>query len=150
MTGSQAVASCTPRMVLDRYHRAMLDKSADDLADLYAEDAVHEFPFSAPGFPAQFAGREAVRAGYRAAWGASPLRVVEIRDVVVHASDDPRTVIAGHVVVVQSAGGGRAAVPGLLIIDVDGGLITRVSDYMDALALARVARVARVAGAPGA
>ncbi|WP_326734988.1 nuclear transport factor 2 family protein [Streptomyces sp. NBC_01022] len=142
MTGSQAVASRTPRAVLDRYHRAMLDKSADDLADLYAVDAVHEFPFSAPGFPAHYAGREAVRGGYRAAWGASPFQVVEIRDVVVHVSDDPGTVIAGHVVVVRSAGGGRAAVPGLLIIDVSDGLITRVRDYMDALAVARAAGVA--------
>ncbi|MFD8692034.1 nuclear transport factor 2 family protein [Streptomyces sp. NPDC059651] len=141
MTNSQAGASRAPRMVLDRYHRAMLDKSADDLADLYAVDAEHEFPFSAPGFPARFAGREAVRAGYRAAWGASPLRVKEIKDVVVHVSDDPRTVIAGHVVVVQTAAGDRAAVPGLLIIDVHDGLITRVRDYMDALAVARVAGV---------
>ncbi len=37
--------------VVERYHRAMYDKSADDLADLYTEDAVHEFPFSVPGLP---------------------------------------------------------------------------------------------------
>lgn len=144
MEGSPGVDSRTPRAVLDRYHRAMLDKSADDLADLYAVDAVHEFPFSAPQFPARFAGREAVRSGYRAAWGASSFQVVEIRDVVVHASQDPGTVIAEHVVVVRSAGGDHATVPGLLIIDVSDGLITRVRDYMDALA------VARAAGASGA
>ncbi|MFJ1901958.1 nuclear transport factor 2 family protein [Streptomyces sp. NPDC088115] len=139
MATSQRPAPPVARTVLDRYHQAMRDKSADGLADLYAVDAVHEFPFSAPGFPERFEGREEVRAGYRAAWGASPLRVVEVTDVVVHAATGPDMVIAGHVVVVESAGGERARVPGLLIIEVSEGLITRVHDYMDAPAVARAA-----------
>ncbi|MFF3261814.1 nuclear transport factor 2 family protein [Streptomyces sp. NPDC002932] len=144
MTASQAPGSPALHPVLDRYHQAMKDKSADGLADLYAVDAVHEFPFSAPGFPERFEGREEVRAGYRAAWGASPFRVVEITDVVVHGATEPGTVIAGHVVVVEFAGGERARVPGLLIIEVSDGLITRVRDYMDAPAVARA--VASAAG----
>uniref|UniRef100_A0AAU2W0M4 Nuclear transport factor 2 family protein n=1 Tax=Streptomyces sp. NBC_00008 TaxID=2903610 RepID=A0AAU2W0M4_9ACTN len=147
MATSQPAAPPHARTVLNRYHQAMRDKSADDLADLYAPDAVHEFPFSAPGFPERFEGREEVRAGYRAAWGASPLRVVDITDVVVHGAIDPGTVIAGHVVVVESAGGERARVPGLLIIEVRDGLIIRVRDYMDAPAVARAA-AASVAGRP--
>ncbi|MEV0580545.1 nuclear transport factor 2 family protein [Streptomyces sp. NPDC050392] len=125
MTDSRGLTSRTPRTVLGCYHRAMLDKSADDLADLYAVDALHEFPFSAPGFPARFTGREEVRAGYRAAWGASPLQVVEIADVAVRPAADPGTVVAEHVVVVRSAEGDGFAVPGLLIIEVRDGLITR-------------------------
>lgn len=139
MATSQPAAPPVARTMLNRYHQAMRDKSADGLADLYAMDAVHEFPFSAPGFPERFEGREEVRAGYRAAWGASPFRVVGITDVVVHGAADPGTVIAGHVVVVESADGERARVPGLLIIEVSGGLITRVRDYMDAPAVARAA-----------
>ncbi|MFF1923217.1 nuclear transport factor 2 family protein [Streptomyces sp. NPDC058221] len=146
MKASHASVSPGPRSVLDRYHQAMKDKSADDLADLYTVDAVHEFPFAAPGFPSHFAGREEVRSGYRAAWGASPLQVVDIRDVVVHGDTDHGTVVAGHVVVVESAGGVRALVPGLLIIDVRDGLITRVRDYMDAQAVARAG--ASIAGEP--
>ncbi|MGP3922345.1 hypothetical protein [Streptomyces sp. 8N616] len=60
-------ADLSPRDVLARYHRAMLDKSADNLADLYAANAVHEFPFLFPGMPDRYQGREEVRAGYRAA-----------------------------------------------------------------------------------
>ncbi|MEU2780190.1 hypothetical protein ABZ646_47280, partial [Streptomyces sp. NPDC007162] len=63
-------ANLGPREVLARYQRAMLDKSADDLADLYAVDAMHEFPFLFPGMPERYQGREEVRAGYRAAWDA--------------------------------------------------------------------------------
>jgi len=110
----------------------MLDKSPDDLADLYALDAVHEFPFSSPGFPPSFEGREAVRAGYRAAWGASPARVEEVRRVAAHETADPEVIVAEHVVVGTLPAKGTAfTVPGLLILHVRDGLIVRVRDYMD-------------------
>ncbi|MFE3905123.1 nuclear transport factor 2 family protein [Streptomyces sp. NPDC059153] len=127
----------TPREVLSRYHQAMLDKSADDLADLYAEDAVHEFPFSSPGFRSRYEGREEVRAGYRAAWGASPVRVEAIEAMEIHETADPEVVIGEHVVVgALPAGSGTFTVPGVLIVRVHDGLITRVRDYMDGLAVA--------------
>ncbi|WP_123468142.1 hypothetical protein [Streptomyces sp. CEV 2-1] len=62
-----------------------------------------------------------------------------IRDVVVHGGTEPGTVIAEHVVEMESAGGGRARISGLLIIDVGDGLITRVRDCMDGLGVARAA-----------
>src|SRR5262245_59464302 len=91
-------AGLGPREVLARYRRAMLDKSADDLADLYAVDAVHEFPFLSPGMPARYNGREEVRAGYKAAWGASPARPERIREVAVHESTDPEVITVEQVV----------------------------------------------------
>ncbi|KPI10495.1 protein of unknown function DUF1486 [Actinobacteria bacterium OK074] len=128
----------TPRTVLTRFHQAMRDKSADDLADLYAVDAVHEFPFSTPNFPPRFEGREAVRAGYRAAWGASPVRVADIADVTVHETADPAVIVAEQVVVGElPSREGTFTVPGLLVLRVEGGLITRCRDYMDGLGVAR-------------
>ncbi|MDQ0681224.1 putative Zn-dependent protease with MMP-like domain [Streptomyces achromogenes] len=47
-------ADLGPREVLARYQQAMLDKCADDLADRYAVDAVHEFPFFFPGMPERY------------------------------------------------------------------------------------------------
>jgi len=118
--------------VLSRYYQAMLDKSADDLADLYAVDAVHEFPFTSPGFPQCYEGREAVRTGYRAAWGASPADVEEIRRIAAYETADPEVIVAEHVVVgTLPAARATFTVPGLLILHVRGGLITRVRDYMD-------------------
>jgi len=123
--------------VLACYYQAMLDKSADDLADLYAVDAMHEFPFASPGFPPCFEGREAVRAGYRAAWGASPVKVEEIRKVAAYETADPEVIIAEHVVVgTLPTRRTTFTVPGLLIIHVRSGLITRVRDYMDGLGVA--------------
>ncbi|MER6059832.1 nuclear transport factor 2 family protein [Streptomyces sp. NPDC001792] len=127
----------TPRDVLARYYRAMLDKSADDLADLYAVDAVHEFPFTSPGFPPRFEGREAVRAGYRAAWGAGPARVEEIEQIAIHDTADPEVIIAEQVVRGSlPATGASFSVPGLLVLRVRDGLLTRVRDYMDSAGVA--------------
>ncbi|MCX5344934.1 nuclear transport factor 2 family protein [Streptomyces atratus] len=135
MSGLQKTSARTPREVLVRYHQAMLDKSADDLADLYAADAVHEFPFTSPGFPSRYEGREEVRAGYRAAWGASPVRVEAIEDMEVHETADPEVIIGEHAVV-GALPIGTFTVPGVLIVRVHDGLITRVRDYMDGLAVA--------------
>ncbi|HEY9327506.1 MAG TPA: nuclear transport factor 2 family protein [Streptomyces sp.] len=132
MSHLAAPTARTPHEVLTCYYQAMLDKSADDLADLYTIDAVHEFPFTSPGFPPRFEGREAVRAGYRAAWGASSAKVQEVRRIAAHETDDPEVIIAEHVVV--GALPPRATtftVPGLLILHVRNGLIVRVRDYMD-------------------
>ncbi|MEV7930113.1 nuclear transport factor 2 family protein [Kitasatospora sp. NPDC088779] len=126
-----------PREVLARYQRAMLDKSADDLADLYTVDAVHEFPFLSPGMPARYEGREEVRAGYRAAWGASPAQPQEIREVAVHESTDPEVITVEQVVTGTVTTTGRTfSIPGLLVIRVRNGRIVHVRDYMDGLGVA--------------
>ncbi|MEH0450134.1 MULTISPECIES: nuclear transport factor 2 family protein [unclassified Streptomyces] len=114
----------------------MLDKSPDDLADLYTIDAVHEFPFSSPGFPPSFEGREAVRAGYRAAWGASPVQVAEVRRVAAYETADSEVIVAEHVVVGTLPTKATFTIPGLLILHVRNGLIMRVRDYMDGLGVA--------------
>jgi uncharacterized protein len=128
----QQPAVRTPREVLTCYYQAMLDKSPDELADLYATDAVHEFPFTSPGFPSRFEGREAVRAGYRAAWGAGPAQVQEVRRVAAYETADPEVIIAEHVVRgTLTTKATTFTVPGLLILHVRDGLITWVRDYMD-------------------
>ncbi|MEV7778084.1 nuclear transport factor 2 family protein [Kitasatospora sp. NPDC088351] len=126
-----------PREILARYQRAMLDKSADDLADLYAVDAVHEFPFLSPGMPARYQGSEEVRAGYRAAWGASPAQPREIREVAVHESTDPEVITVEQVVTGTVATTGQTfSIPGLLVLRVRNGRIVHVRDYMDGLGVA--------------
>jgi ketosteroid isomerase-like protein len=127
--------------ILTRYHQAMYDGSADDLADLYAADAVHEFPMRFPSFPARFEGREAIRAGYTAAWGASPARLEEIRDVVVHDTTDPQVIVVEQVVAGTMTTTGRSfAAAGLLVMRVRDGELVHVRDYLDATAIIDAAR----------
>ncbi|MFD8544033.1 nuclear transport factor 2 family protein [Streptomyces sp. NPDC059649] len=126
-----------PRDVLARYHRAILDKSADDLAAQCAADAVHEFPFLFPGMPERYEGREEVLAGYSAAWGASPAQPQEIRDVVVHQSSDPEVITVEQTVAgVLTTTGETFSFPGLLVLRVRNGRIVHVRDYMDGLRVA--------------
>ncbi|MFF4955977.1 nuclear transport factor 2 family protein [Streptomyces sp. NPDC001222] len=131
-------AGLGPLGVLARYRRAILDRSADDLADLYAVDGVHEFPFLFPGMPARLHGREEVRAGYRAAWDASPALPERILEVAVHTSTDPEVIIVEQTVTGTVTGTGEPfAFPGLVVMRVRGGALVRVRDYMDGLCMAR-------------
>lgn len=122
----------TPREVLARYHRAMVGRAADDLADLYAADALHTFPFRAPLFPGRLEGREEIRALYRAAWGASPVRIAELHDVVVHEAADPEVVIGEWEATGTVEPDGRPfRATGLLTLRVRNGEIVETRDYMD-------------------
>ncbi|MYT32957.1 MULTISPECIES: nuclear transport factor 2 family protein [unclassified Streptomyces] len=124
----------SPRDVLAAFHRAMLAWSADDLANLYAPDAVHEFPFLAPGRPHRYHGREEIRAGYQAAWSATSVRLQEIHDVVVFDSTDSEVVIGQwRATATLEPGAAPVAITGLLILRVRDGLIVHALDYMDSL-----------------
>lgn len=92
------VGKPTPLDILRRYQQALLDKDADDLANLYAPDAVHELPFLFPGMPKQYEGREQVRSGYRAAWAHSTAQPREVRDVAVHMTSDPEVIVVEQMV----------------------------------------------------
>ncbi|GAA0361575.1 nuclear transport factor 2 family protein [Microbispora corallina] len=145
----------TPREVLSLFHRAMVAKSADDLADLYAMDGTHEFPFRAPGFPPRLAGREEVRACYRAAWGASPVRLAEIHDVVVHEAADSEVIVGEwHGTGTVGAEGRPFAASGLLMFRVRDGEIAEMRDYMDVFgtyhAMGRLKDVVAALDAPAA
>lgn len=121
-----------PRGVLERYYCAMLHLSADELADLYAVDAVHEFPFLAPGRPERYHGREEVRKGYQAAWDATSVRLEEIHEVAVHETTDPEVIVGEWAATGKVATTGHPfAASGLLVIRVRDGLIVHVRDYMD-------------------
>jgi uncharacterized protein len=128
----------TPLEVLRRYQQAMIPQDADELADLYAPDGVHELPFLFPGMPARYEGREQVRAAYERAWGASPARPENVQTIAIHNSMDPHVVVSEQVVVgVNTATGDHFELPGLVVLHVHRGVITRVRDYMDGLAVAR-------------
>lgn len=133
-----ASISDVARMVLARYHRAIRDACADDLADLYAVDAVHEFPLLFPGMPERLVGREQIRETYGAAWAAASQVVTleEIRHVVVHQTTDPEVIvveqeIAGSV----STTGRRIDAFGVLVMRIHDGLLVHVRDYLDALTI---------------
>lgn len=138
-----------PLAILRRYQQAMVDKSADDLADLYAVDAVHELPFLFPGMPDRLEGREQVRAAYRDAWAASDAQPRAVREVAVHSCEDGEILIAEQVVSGILLTADRPfEFAGVLVLRVRNGEIIHVRDYMDGLGVARaLGRLPAVAAA---
>ena len=131
------VRGATTLAVLRRYHDAMRTKSADALADLYAEDAVHEFPFFTPNRPRELVGREAIRASYRAGWANHPLDIHAVDDVFVHVAADPEVVTGqSRARCSLRATGAPVEITGLLVLRVHNGQIVHTRDFMDALGVA--------------
>jgi uncharacterized protein len=138
MSPHPATASTrSPRDILRRFHAAMAAKSADDLADLYAVDGVHEFSFTTPNQPPILEGREAVRAAYRKGWANHPLQIEAIEDVFVHDAADPEVIIGQwRIRASVTATDRQVIVTGLLVLRVRDGLIVHTRDFMDALGIA--------------
>ncbi|RMI42966.1 hypothetical protein EBO15_17945 [Actinomadura harenae] len=118
-----------------RYQQASIDKELDVMVDLYAEDAVHEFPFSRPDIPSELRGREAIRAFLEANWKDGPLRYDAYRDVVVRDTTDPGVIVVERVAVGFSNATGRDfALPNIVVMTVREGRIVHFRDYVNILA----------------
>ena len=85
--------SATPADVLAQRRRLILSGDADGFADLFAPDAVIEFPFATPGAPSRLEGREAMRE-YARHFVASPLRLEDFEVAELYQTQDPEVVIA--------------------------------------------------------
>ena len=114
----------------------MLNRSSDDLASLYATDAVHDLPF-AHSPAGELRGREAVREAYRASWAAAPIAVRAIKNVQVLSCTDPEAIVAEQEIhLTNTATGTDFIAAGVLILHVHDGEITHVRDYTDNLTIA--------------
>jgi ketosteroid isomerase-like protein len=106
------------------------------MARLYAEDAVHEFPFTVPGMPSRVIGREAIVGFIAANWEASALRVERYRTVAVHETSDPTTIVVEQEGIGTNRSGRPFTAPNLVILTVRDGEIVRFRDYLDLAAAA--------------
>ena len=125
-----------PRELLARYEQAMIDLDADALAELYASDAVHEFGFIVPGHEPSYHGRDAIRAAYRAAWGAPSVRLVEMHHRALHETTNPEMLVAEWAGTARSTAGKTVDLAGVLVVRARDGYLVHVRDYMDVFGLA--------------
>ena len=124
----------TPRQLLSRFQQAMLDLSPDALADLFAPDAIYEFPFMATQQRAsRYGGREQIRAGFTRLWGSLPQSpLTGFREVRVHDTGDPEVIIAEHECDVVNHATGESFTSGFLVVlRARNGEIVHVRDYAD-------------------
>jgi len=122
-------------------------KSADALADLYAVDAIHEFPFFMPNGRQRLEGREAVRSSYRDGWRNAPLTIDAVEDVFVLDAADPEVVVGQlRARATLSATGKPVEFSGFLILRVRDGRIVHTRNFVDALGVAKGPRAPAVRG----
>jgi ketosteroid isomerase-like protein len=123
-----------PGEVLDRYRAASIAQSVDDMARLYAVDAVHEFPFTRPGLPARLVGRDAIVEFVAAGWEGGPLRYSRYATTAAWATTDPSTIVVHQDVHGTSATTGDFVLPNLMIVTVRDDEITHLRDFVNIFA----------------
>jgi ketosteroid isomerase-like protein len=127
-------AAVPPREVLERLVAGISAGRWDDLADLYAEDAVVEHPFALPE-PTRIEGRDAIRRRFAGATQV-PLELVA-RDIVVHETADPEVVIGEYAYDGRVITTGRTfTMMNILVMRIRDGQIAFSRDYHNHAALA--------------
>jgi ketosteroid isomerase-like protein len=124
------------REVLEGLRRAAIRQSADDMSRLYAVDAVHEFPFTAPGVPSRLEGRDEIVNWIAAGWKAGPLKYERYRTLAIHDTIDPETIIVEQEALGTSASTGEFTLPNIVVLTVHNGQIACLRDYANILAAA--------------
>jgi ketosteroid isomerase-like protein len=128
--------SRSPREVAELVRR-MVAGEGIVFADLFAEDGVLRYPFTAPGMPEQLVGREAIRSYYGAAAGHRSVLEMDGVDLVVRETDDPEVVVTEIEHHGRSlATGGPYRFRALGVIRVRDGEIVSYDDYMNPIAMA--------------
>lgn len=108
----------------------------DELADLYAEDAVIEIPFAPPGIPRTSQGREVFRARFKTAEKVWQIEGVD--QVSVHETTNPEVVVVEFTLHRRLRESGEQLSSGYIVVmTVRDGLIRHSRDYADVIAGAR-------------
>ena len=123
--------------LLGRLRAASIAQDAGRLAELYAEDAVHEFPFTTPGGPTRIDGRAAIAKFLATVYRSLPLQYTDYRTVAAHPVSETTLVVEQEALGVNTETGMRFALPNVAVIEVDPqGLIVSYRDYANPVAVA--------------
>ena len=122
--------------LLERLRSAAIAQDAERLAGLYAEDAVHEFPFATPGAPTHIRGRGAIAEFNATVFSKLPFRYQEYRTVAIHHAGEAVLVVEQEALGTNTATGAQFALPNVWVIEVGShGLIVNLRDYVNPIAV---------------
>ncbi len=127
-------ADTSPRATLAQMLTLLREKDLNALADLYAEDGVHELSFAPPAAPRRLEGREQVRAYFTGALTRVAVEFREFEEVAVHDTADPDVIVAeydAHGVV--PATGREFTTRNIWVLRIVGGRIAIWRDYWNPL-----------------
>jgi uncharacterized protein len=119
--------------ILERARSAAIAQSVSGMEQLYASDAVHEFPFTKPGIPSRLVGRDAIMEFIAAGW-TGPLKYERYETLFAYTTNDPSTVVVEQNVYGTSSTTGSFILPNLVVVTVTDGEIRRFRDFVNILA----------------
>lgn len=124
----------TARDVFDDFREHLFDGSPEKM---WAPDVVIETPFAADG-PTRIEGRDNFLAVTKTSRETLPVRVEEMRDVVVHETTDPNRIIVEYELVgTVLTTGKRESALFIAVMEVRDGLMTLWREYQNTLAMAK-------------
>jgi ketosteroid isomerase-like protein len=122
------------RDVFDNFRAYVLGGSHEDL---WAPDIVIEAPFAAGG-PRRFEGRDNFLAATKTSRESFPVRMDEMRNVVVHETTEPNKIIVEYELVgTHLTTGKQASALFIAVMEVRDGLMTLWREYQNTLAIAQ-------------
>ncbi|MER5730700.1 nuclear transport factor 2 family protein [Streptomyces sp. NPDC002138] len=124
----------SPRAVFQRLLDGIAAGRFEELAELYAEDAVVETVYEPVG-PRRIEGRAALKERFRAVGAASPLELIP-ENVVIRETDDPEVIVSEwNYRVHHQVTGKDFEVANIQVLRVRDGVIVSSRDFHDHLAL---------------
>jgi ketosteroid isomerase-like protein len=127
----------TPTEVFDRAIRSLLVSDAPAYADLFAPDAIVEWPFALDGWPKRVEGRDAIRAHVAnvfVRFREAGRQLVGVRDLVFHPISDHDLAVEFSIEA-TTRDGGVVALPYVQFFRLtDHGLIASLRDYFRPMA----------------
>ena len=120
-----------PADVFDRATRCLLAGDASAYADMFAPDAVVEWPFNPDGWPKRLEGRDAIRthvAGVFARFQAAGRKLVAVRDPVIHSIGKHEVAVEFSIEAATPSGAARLPYVQFLRVT-DDGRIAVLRDY---------------------
>ncbi|MEU5963382.1 nuclear transport factor 2 family protein [Micromonospora parva] len=128
----------TPRAIFDRMRAHWLANQPTYEAGMLADDVVIETPFAAPDHPTRTEGKQRVLEYTRASQAAFPVRFDDCRNVVVHETADPETIVIEYELVgTHTATGVTASAPFIAVMRTRGGKLAHWREYQHTLAIAQ-------------
>jgi ketosteroid isomerase-like protein len=122
----------TTRVVVERALARVKAYDAEGYADVFADDAVLEFPFAPAGWPAKLVGRAAILASLRLNFARARdagRRVVELRPVVHEGADAATAVVELEARIESSTTGRSCTLRYVHVYRVRDGRVLSLRDY---------------------
>ncbi|MBT9256283.1 hypothetical protein KMZ30_11935 [Phycicoccus sp. KQZ13P-1] len=124
-----------PGRIMELWQAASIAQSLRAMEEIFDDDAIYEFPFTAAGFPSRIDGKKAIVAFLSATWSTGLIVYDRYETIAAYrAKDDPGVVIVEQDVYGTSSAAGDFILPNLIVAQIENGRIEKLRDYANLLA----------------